>query len=87
MIAILIEDVLFLLLLGAAVFILYTLLVRLTPLGRRLAQARNRRRIERSTGLRCALHGSHTEEELVRLPDGDLMCPQCYAEAMHDDGA
>lgn len=87
MVAILLEDLLFLTLLGAAFFLVYTLLVRLTPLGRRLAQSRNRRRIDRAAGLYCALHGAHVAEELVRLPDGDLMCPQCYTEAMHDDGA
>ncbi len=87
MIGILIEDLLFLTLLGAGVFVLYTLLVRFTPAGRRIAQSRNRRRIERAAGLRCPVHGRHTEEELVRLPDGDVMCPQCYAEAMHDNGA
>ena len=85
MIGILVEGLLFLALLAAAGALVYTALVRLTPLGRRLAQARNRERIDAATGRTCPLHGYHDDHELVRLPTGDLICPQCYAEAMHDD--
>ncbi len=83
MVGIIIESLLFLALLAAAGMLVYTALVRLTPLGRRLAQARNRERIEAATGRTCLVHGYQEAHDLVRLPDGELICPQCYAEAMH----
>ena len=85
MLGIIVEGVLFLALLAAAGTLAYSVLVRLTPLGRRLAQARNRERIEAATSRVCPVHGPHEAHELVRLPDGELICPQCYAEAMHAD--
>ncbi len=83
MVGIIVESLLFLALLVAAGMLVYTALVRLTPLGRRLAQARNRERIEEATGRTCPVHGYHEAHDLVRLPDGELICPTCYAEAMH----
>lgn len=83
MIGIIVEGVLFLLLLAAAGTLVYSVVVRMTPVGRRLAQGRNRERIEAVTERACPLHGTHELHELVRLPDGQLICPQCYAEAMH----
>ncbi len=85
MFGIIVEGLLFLALVAAAVTLVYNVLVRLTPVGRRLAQARNRERIEAATSRVCPLHGPHAAEELVRLPSGELICPQCYAEAMHAD--
>ena len=85
MVGIIVESLLFLALLAAAGALVYTALVRLTPLGRRLAQARNRERIEAATGRTCPVHGYCEADDLVRLPSGDLICPQCYAEAMHAD--
>ncbi len=85
MIGIIVEGLLFLALLAAAATLLYNVVVRLTPAGRRLAQARNRERIEAATSRVCPVHGPHEAHELVRLPDGELICPQCYAEAMHAD--
>jgi len=85
MLGIIVEGVLFLALLAAAGTLAYSVLVRLTPVGRRLVQARNRERIEEATSRVCPVHGPHEAHELVRLPDGELICPQCYAEAMHAD--
>ncbi len=85
MVGIIVESLLFLVLLAAAGTLVVTALVRFTPLGRRLAQARNRERIEDVTGRTCPVHGYHEAHDLVRLPTGDLICPQCYAEAMHAD--
>ncbi len=83
MFGIIVEGLLFLALVAAAVTLVYNVLVRLTPVGRRLAQARNRERIEEETGRLCPVHGRHEAHELVRLPDGDVMCPECYQEAMN----
>ncbi len=85
MFGIIVEGLLFLALLAAAATLLYSVLVRLTPLGRRLAQLQNRGRIEDATARICPVHGPHEAHELVRLPDGEVICPQCYAEAMHAD--
>ncbi len=85
MFGIIVESVLFVALLVAAGTLVYSVVVRWTPLGRRLAQAQNRERIEEATSRSCPLHGPHEAHELVRLPDGELICPQCYAEAMHAD--
>jgi hypothetical protein len=60
-------------------------LLALTPLGVRWRQARNRKRIEERTTTMCPLHGGHTEDELVRLPSGETICPQCYEEIRHAD--
>jgi hypothetical protein len=56
----------------------------LTPAGLRLKQAANRKRIERQAALTCPIHGLQREEEMVRLPTGEPLCPQCYKEAVHD---
>lgn len=83
MLGIIFEGVLFLALLAAAGALLWAALVRWTPFGQRMAQARNRDRIEELTGLMCPVHGRHEPYQLVRLPDGEVMCPRCYEEAMN----
>jgi hypothetical protein len=84
---IVIEGVLFVALL-AAVGALVVLGIQHTPLGRRITQTRNRRRIERRAALaattRCPAHGTHQERDLVRLPGGGQICPDCYAELFDD---
>jgi hypothetical protein len=87
MVIILIEGVLFVALL-AAVGALVMLGVRNTGAGRWFTQTRNRRRIERRAEVaavtRCPTHGSFRERDLVRLPGGGQVCPQCYAELFDD---
>lgn len=53
-----------------------------SPWGVRWRQARNRRAAEHSLGLECATHGRFEEPDLVRLPTGERMCPQCYKETV-----
>lgn len=87
MVTILFEGVLFVALL-AAVGALVVLGIQHTAPGRWIVQTRNRRRIERRAALaavtRCPAHGSIRERDLVRLPGGGQLCPQCYAE-LYDD--
>lgn len=52
------------------------------PLARRLQQTRNRKRIERSAENICPIHGVHEPGDMVRLPSGELICPQCYEEVV-----
>ncbi|HEU4563848.1 MAG TPA: hypothetical protein VFS05_04325 [Gemmatimonadaceae bacterium] len=82
--AIIIEGVLFVAFLATVAALLYYVVLYFTPVGVSIRQARNRRRIEREAEHLCARHGAHRAEELVRLPDGDRICPQCYEEAFHD---
>lgn len=80
--AIILEVVLFIALL-AVVGTLFVAALGITPLGRRLRQTANRRRIDRRAELTCPIHGLQREEDLVRLPTGEPLCPHCYQEAMH----
>lgn len=81
--AIIIEGVLFVAFVATVAALLYYVVLYFTPVGVSIRQARNRRRIERASEEVCPLHGAHRAEELVRLPDGDRLCPQCYEEAIH----
>lgn len=80
---IIIEGVLFVALVVAVVTLLYYLLLYFTPVGVRIRQARNRRRIDDAAGLVCPIHGPRDHSDLVRLASGDLMCPDCYKETVH----
>jgi hypothetical protein len=80
--AIILESVLFFaLVVVVGALVIYT--VKATPLGKRLEQTANRKRIEQQADLTCAVHGLQKEADLVRLPTGEVMCPQCYREAVH----
>lgn len=81
--AIIIESVLFVAGMAMLGALLFSALLHFTPLGLRLRQDANRRRIEREEALHCPQHGPHDERELVRLPGGVTMCPECYKETMH----
>jgi hypothetical protein len=87
MVTILIEGVLFVALL-ATLGALVVLGLQRTAVGRWALQTRNRRRIERRAALaavtRCPAHGPVRERDLVRLPGGGHLCPDCYAELFHD---
>lgn len=81
MTAIIIEGVLFVALIGTGVTLVYLVLVHYTPVGVRLRQTQNRRRIDRAAAeLVCPIHGPHARTNLVRLASGDVMCPDCYRE-------
>ena len=75
MTAIILEGVLFVALI-AAVGTLFYILLLFTPVGVRLRQARNRRRIDRAAALVCPIHGPRSSMDLVRLASGDTLCPE-----------
>ena len=80
--AIIIEGVLFVALLCVAVALVVFVVRYYTTAGRALDQTRNRKSIDRAVNLTCALHGEHDEREMVRLESGEVMCPECYREAI-----
>ena len=83
MVMIIVEGVLFVALL-ATVTALLLLVAHGTPLGRRVRQTRNRRRIDRAAALRCPAHGPQREDDLVRLTGGERICAACYREIQGD---
>lgn len=82
MLAIIIESALFAALLAAAGALCVALLAHYTPLGVRWRQVRNRRLLELEAARSCPRHGPQREGELVRLRDGQTMCPICYQEIL-----
>ena len=81
--AIIVEGVLFVALLATGGALLYWLLLTFTPAGVRLRQTQNRKAMDRRAELVCSIHGPHTEDQLVRLANGELVCPDCYKETVH----
>ena len=80
--AIIIEGVLFVALLCVAVTLVVFVVRHYTAAGRVIEQTRNRKQIESVVNLTCAIHGAQEERAMVRLPSGDVMCPECYREAI-----
>lgn len=84
MTTIILEGVLFAALIAAIGTLFYLLLMYFTPVGVRLRQRSNRRRLERAARLVCPIHGPRDTTDLVRLASGELMCPDCYKETLND---
>ena len=80
--AIIVEGVLFIALVCVAVALVVFVVRYYTSAGRALEQTRNRKSIDRAVNRTCALHGAHDEREMVRLDSGEVMCPECYREAV-----
>jgi len=80
--AIIIEGVMFVALLVVAGTLVVFVVRHYTAPGRALAQSRNRKEIERAARLTCSLNGPHEEREMVRLESGEVMCPECYRDAI-----
>ncbi len=83
MVVILLEGVLFVALVAAGGTLLYWLLLTFTPAGVRLRQTRNRKRLDRMAELECPIHGLRPEDQLVRLANGERVCPECYKETFN----
>jgi hypothetical protein len=81
--AIIVEGVLFVALIAAGGALLYWAMMMLTPAGVRIRQTRNRKQLERAAELMCPIHGPRMEDQLVRLSNGDQVCPDCYKETLH----
>jgi hypothetical protein len=80
--AIIIEGVLFVVLVCVAIALVVFVVRYYTGAGRALEQTRNRKAIDRVANLTCAVHGEHDERQMVRLESGEVMCPECYREAV-----
>jgi len=80
---ILIEGVLFVALIATVGVLFYYLVLYFTPVGVRVRQARNRRRIDRAAELVCPIHGPRASADLVRLTSGETLCPDCYKETFN----
>ncbi len=81
--AIIVEGVLFVALIATGGALLYWAILYFTPAGVRLRQTQNRIQLERMAELVCPIHGLRTEDQLVRLANGERMCPDCYKETLH----
>jgi hypothetical protein len=81
--AIIMEGVLFVALIAAGGALLYWLLITFTPAGVRRRQTRNRTRMDRVAELTCPIHGLRSEDQLVRLANGERVCPDCYKETLN----
>ena len=77
------EGVLFVALIATGATLLYLVVAYFTPVGVRLRQTLNRRRIDREAELHCPIHGPRAEKDLVRLTSGEALCPDCYKENVH----
>jgi hypothetical protein len=84
MATIVIEGVLFVALVVTIAALFYFVLMQFTPLGVRVRQVRNRRLIESAAARVCSIHGPHGETDMVLLPSGERVCPECYSEIIHD---
>jgi hypothetical protein len=84
MVEIVVEGVLFVALVVTAVALFAFTLVQFTPLGLRIRQTRNRRLIEQTVERTCPIHGPHAAADLVLLPSGERICPECFKEIVND---
>ena len=80
---IILEGVLFVVLIATVGTLFYFLILTFTPFGVRLRQTRNRRRLDNAAELVCPIHGPRSSNDLVRLPSGDVLCPDCYKETLN----
>jgi len=85
MVEVLVEGVLFVAMLATVGALLLFVTIQYTPLGLRLRQARNRRLIEDAAERRCPVHGDHAASDMVLLPSGDRICPECFKEVVHGE--
>ncbi|MGH7617997.1 MAG: hypothetical protein ACREPM_12270 [Gemmatimonadaceae bacterium] len=80
---IILEGVLFVALIVTAGALFYFIVMHCTPVGVWRIQTQNRRRLENAADLVCPIHGPRSLNDLVRLPSGDMLCPDCYKEILN----
>ena len=83
MVEIVVEGVLFIALVATVVLLAVYAVFAFTPLGLRLRQARNRILIERAAERTCPVHGPHAAADMVLLPSGERICPECFKEVVN----
>ncbi len=83
MVEIVVEGALFVVLVATVVALLIFVLVQFTPLGLRIRQLRNRRLIEAAANHVCPIHGPHAVADMVLLPNGERICPECFQEVVN----
>lgn len=79
---ILLEGVLFVAAIVIVAGLLFSGILKFTPVGAWVRQTRNRRQLERAAELTCPIHGLRSEMDLVRLTNGERVCPDCYRETI-----
>jgi len=79
---ILLEGVLFVAAIAMVAALLFSLILKFTPVGVWVRQTQNRRQLERAAELTCPIHGLRAETDLVRLTNGERVCPDCYKETI-----
>lgn len=80
--AILLEGVLFVAALAMVATLLFFGILKFTSVGVWVRQTQNRRQLERAAELTCPIHGLRLELDLVRLTNGERVCPDCYKESI-----
>jgi hypothetical protein len=83
MVEIVVEGALFVALVLTAIALFVFVLMQFTPLGLRVRQSRNRRLIEQAAERTCPVHGPHAPADMVLLPSGERICPECFQEVVH----
>jgi hypothetical protein len=82
MIVILLEGVLFVAAIAMLAALLFSLILKFTPVGVWVRQNQNRKKLERAAELTCPIHGLRSETDLIRLTNGERVCPDCYKESI-----
>lgn len=82
MLVIILEGVLFVAAIAMVAALLFSVLLKFTPVGVWVRQTRNRKELERAAELTCPIHGLRSEMDLIRLTNGERVCPDCYKESI-----
>lgn len=82
MLVIILEGVLFVAAIAMVAALLFSVLLKFTPVGVWVRQTRNRKQLERAAELTCPIHGLRSEMDLIRLTNGERVCPDCYKESI-----
>jgi hypothetical protein len=82
MLVILLEGVLFVAAIAMVAALLFSVILKFTPVGVWVRQTRNRKQLERAAELTCPIHGLRSEMDLIRLTNGERVCPDCYKESI-----
>jgi hypothetical protein len=82
MLVIILEGVLFVAAIAMVAALLFSVILKFTPIGVWVRQNQNRKKLERAAELTCPIHGLRSEMDLIRLTSGERVCPDCYKESI-----